>query len=864
MVFVYTLLYSALTVLLSPVLACLSILDRYGMRQRLGKRPLVPDGENRPVVWFHCASVGEATGLAAVIDGFAKRHPDCQVLVTTMTETGLAYVRQHVPRARYFGLAPLDAPFIVRRVFRRVRPRALLLLEGELWPGMLGAAAAHGCPVALVNGRMSDRSLARNRFVKPLFRHMMRRLAVMGVQHALDGERFITFGADPSRVRVIGNVKFDLAAGQKGPGREALRRELGLSTSEPVIMAGCPRPMEEERAVLAAFVRVRERYPETKMIWAPRHLQRIPPAEQMLKAAGLRFVRRTQMSGPGGEGDPGGPDGAGAGDPDDLAGSDDADGRGGVVGADSSQADVIILDTMGELAVMYAAADMAYVGATLVPLGGHNLLEPAACGIPVIFGPHTENVRASAAALLRTGGGMVVHDGDELARYWLELLDDPGKRARTGAAARQAVLECSKAVDRTLDLVDRRVLESDSGGSDGYGGSGPRHYPQRTPFIIRLMDPGECGPAIRFMRVTLLPASLLMGMAVRLRNGLYDRKLLASDRLPVPVISVGALTAGGAGKTPAVRYLARRLRDAGFRPAVLSRGYGRNSRATQTVRPSADWLEASNAWQEAGDEPAFLASVLPEVPVVVGPSRTAAGRLAIDRHGADVLLLDDGFQHRSTARAVDIVVHDATSHLSPKRKPGRLLPAGPYREPVSSLGRARALVLTRTDQARSVAVDTTRIKEAFPHLAIIEAVYEPAGLRRLDDGLDGGQDDGLDDGPDDGTRLPPEWLAGRKVLVLCGIANPASFVQTVTDAGGRVTRVLAYRDHHPFTSSDLDRALSLAEASGAECIVTTEKDAVRIPDHAVRDHLVVLDIALRLTSGEPALEEILSTLDVTR
>ena len=552
------------------------------------------------------------------------------------------------------------------------------------------------------------------------------------------------------------------------------------------------------------------------MIWSPRHLQRIPPAEQMMKAAGLRTARRTRMGGPADSG-----------------------------GTSPAPADVIILDTMGELAVMYAAADMAFVGATLVPLGGHNLLEPATCGIPVLFGPHTENVRASAAALLRTGGGMVVHNGDELARHWLELLDDPRKRARTGAAARQGVLECSRAVDRTLDLVDRRILEPDPGGSGGSGGSGPRHYPQRTPFIIRLMDPGERAPAIRFMRVALLPASLLMAMAVRLRNGLYNRKLLTSDRLPVPVISVGALTAGGAGKTPVVRYLARKLRDAGYRPAVLSRGYGRNSRATQTVRPDAPW-------QEAGDEPAFLASVLPNVPVVVGPSRTAAGRLAIDRHGADVLLLDDGFQHRSTARAVDIVVHDATSRIGPEHNVDNLLPAGPYREPVSSLRRARALVLTRTDQTRSAAVDTARIKDEFPHLAIIEAVYEPAGLRRMDDSLD------------NDTQLPPEWLAGREVLVLCGIANPASFVQTVTDAGGRVTQILAYRDHHPFTPSDLDRAWSLAEASGAECIVTTEKDAVRIPDHAARKHLVALDIALRLTSGEPALEEILSTLDETR
>ncbi len=814
MVFAYTLLYSALTVLLSPVLACLSILDRYGMRQRLGQRPLVPDGESRPVVWFHCASVGEATGLAAVIEGFAERHPGFQVLVTTMTETGLAYARKHVPLARYFGLAPLDAPFIVRRVFRRIRPRVLVLLEGELWPGMLGAAAAHDCPVALVNGRMSDRSLARNRFVKPLFRSMLRRLAVVGVQHALDGERFIAFGADPVRVRVTGNVKFDLAAGQQGPGREALRRALGLSPSEPVIMAGCPRPVEEERAVLAAFVRVRDRYPEVKMIWAPRHLQRVPPAEHMLKAAGLRFVRRTRLGGPG--------------------------------GTDPGPADVIILDTMGELASMYAAADLAFVGATLVPLGGHNLLEPAACGIPVLFGPHTENVRASAAALLRTGGGQVVHDGEELARQWFQLLDDPGKRAQTGAAARQAVFECARAVDRTLDLVDRRILDPDAGGA---GGAGPRRYTQRSPYFTRLMDPGERAPVIRFLRVALLPASLLMAMAVRLRNGLYDRKLLASDPLPVPVISVGALTAGGAGKTPVVRYLARRLRDTGYRPAVLSRGYGRDSREIRAVRPGAPW-------QEAGDEPAFLASVLPDVPVVVGPSRTAAGRLAIDRHGADVLLLDDGFQHRSTARAVDIVVHDATIRLNPEPTPERQLPAGPFREPVSALRRARALVLTRTDQARSAAVDAARIKSAFPHLALIEAVYEPAGLRRLG---------GPDDGPDNDTLLPPDWLAGREVLVLCGIANPASFAKTVTGAGGRVTRVLAYRDHHPYTPSDLDRALSLAASTGAEYIVTTEKDAVRIPpEHAIRNHLVTLDIALRVTAGEDALEEILSTLDDTR
>ena len=795
MILAYTLLFTILTVLLSPVLAVLSIADRWGMRQRLGQRPLVPADEKRPVVWFHCASVGEATGLAAVIGGFVERHPGFAVLVTTMTETGLAYVREHVPQAHFYGLAPLDAPFILHRVFGRVRPRALILLEGELWPSMLKAAAAHDCPVALVNGRMSDRSLARNRFVKPLFREMLRLLTAVGVQHALDGERYIAYGADPGRVRVTGNVKFDLAAGQEGPSRKQMRHDLGLPDSVPVIMAGCPRPVEEERAVLAAFNQVREGHPEVKLIWAPRHLHRIPEVEKMLREAGFAYAHRTR------------PDARGL-----------------------AHFDVVILDTMGELSAMYAAADMAFVGATLVPLGGHNVLEPAACGIPVLFGPHTENVRASAAALLRTGGGMVVHDGDELAQNWLALLEDPRKRAQTGVAARQAVHMRAKAVDRTLDLVDRWVLDPD------HRESGPPGDLESAPVYTRLLDPDERSPVIRGVRCGLLPLSLLLGVLVRFRNWMYDTKLLNSERLPVPVISVGALTVGGAGKTPVTRYLARRLRDAGYRPAVLSRGYGRKTGAMRHAPPGA-------TWQEVGDEPAFLASILPDVPVVVGPSRTAAGRLAIEQYGADLLLLDDGFQHRRTGRSIDIVVHDASG----RSNPGCMLPAGPYREPLSALRRAHVLVLTRTDQARSADVDSARFQARFPHLAIIQTVYAPAGLRRLADD----------------TILPVDWLAGRDVLVLSGIANPTSFAQTVTDAGGRVHRVLAYPDHHPFTTSDLDRAMSLAVETGASCIVTTEKDAVRVPpDHAIVNHLAVLDITLRLISGENALEKIVESASI--
>ena len=287
---------------------------------------------------------------------------------------------------------------------------------------------------------------------------------------------------------------------------------------------------------------------------------------------------------------------------------------------------------------------------------------------------------------------MVVHDGDELAREWLDLLEDTDKRAKVGVAARQAVRMRAKALDRTLDLLDRQVLDLVDRWILDSGRPGAERLDRfkSAPFFTRLLDPDERSPAIRFVRCALLPLSLLFGILVRSRNWMYDTGLLGSERLPVPVISVGALTVGGAGKTPVVRYLAGRLRNAGYRPAVLSRGYGRKTGAMRRAASGA-------TWQEVGDEPAFLAAMLPDVPMIVGTNRTAAGRVAVDQYDANVLLLDDGFQHRRIGRKVDIVVHDA----SVRSNHGRLLPAGPYREPLSSLRRAHALVLTRTDQTLS-------------------------------------------------------------------------------------------------------------------------------------------------------------------
>ena len=423
MLFLYTILITCLAIVLSPILACMAVFNQRGMKHRLGLQPLIPENNTRPVVWFHAASMGEVVGMAMVVHRFVHAYPEYQVFVTTMTATGLEYARQHIPETRDCHLLPLDVPFIVKRFFKRLRPVAVILLEGELWPSLLAGADRYGCPSVLINARMSDLSYPRNQYVKPLFRAILRRLTVIGTQSPLDAERYIEFGAEPNQVVVTGNVKFDQATASSLPDRGTVRKMLGLSDDDLVIMAGCPRPVSEENAVLQACKVVHDRYPDCKIIWAPRHLERIPDVENRLTEAGLPYLLRSRLD-----------------------------------HQISMAATVLILDTMGELATLYAAADMAFVGATIVPLGGHNVLEPAACGIPVLFGPHTENVRASAEALLRSGGGRGVKNGDELAEAWMMLIAQPDRRKEMGAAAKEAVHAGNGALDRTMALLEERLF----------------------------------------------------------------------------------------------------------------------------------------------------------------------------------------------------------------------------------------------------------------------------------------------------------------------------------------------------------------------------------------------------------------------
>jgi len=344
-------------------------------------------------------------------------------------------------------------------------------------------------------------------------------------------------------------------------------------------------------------------------------------------------------------------------------------------------------------------------------------------------------------------------------------------------------------------------------------------------------------PADRWLLAPLVVAEGLFRAAVALRGALYDRGLVAAARAPVPVVSVGNLAVGGAGKTPVAMAIAGRLLAAGRRPAVLSRGYRAASSAPRVV---SDGRGPRLGPAEAGDEPWLVARRLPGVAVLCGPDRAALAREAVGASGADVLVLDDGFQHRRLRRDLDVVVVDAGNPWGN----GHCLPAGPNREPRSALARAGLVWLTHADRAPPGALDRLRgealratgrppVESRHAPRELVDGRLEPAGS--------------------------PEALRGRRVGLLAGVARPESVRRTLEALGAEVAAVRAYPDHHPFTEAEVDEALAAAAAAGAGWLLTTEKDAVRLPPGRAGDPRVrALRIEAEVLAGEEALGEALA------
>lgn len=334
------------------------------------------------------------------------------------------------------------------------------------------------------------------------------------------------------------------------------------------------------------------------------------------------------------------------------------------------------------------------------------------------------------------------------------------------------------------------------------------------------------------LRTVLCLLSLPYRSAVAGRNRLYDRGLLRQEKLPCPVISVGNLTVGGTGKTPTVILIATMLREKGRKPAVLSRGYGGIARAPVTI--VSDGKRILAGWQQSGDEPVLIAGAVPGVPVLTGPRRILTGRAAMQRFGADVLILDDAFQHRALFRDLDIVMLDAEYPFGNDH----LLPRGPLREPKEALRRAHLLI-------RTGGAESEKPLQGTPPLPVFRGIHRPQGLVEATTG----------------HLAPLTVLRGTRVCAFAGIGFPEAFQQGLAALGAEVVAFRSFPDHHPYTRPDLEALRRRAVESGARLMVTTEKDGIRLADYP--DFLAgifLLRITMDITPAKPFAELIFSRI----
>ncbi len=431
---VYSVVIVAFFVVVSPYLVYQAVRSRKyiaSLPQRLGYLPVSFNLDADESIWIHAVSVGEVLAARALLPDLRERYPRLRLFLSTTTMTGQQIARnnlQYVDEVFYF---PFDLGFIVHRTLRLVKPRLFIMMETEIWPNLLRACHRAGVKTMLVNGRISSRSYPRYRLARPFFRRVLRHIDRFCMQSEESARRIIDIGADRQRVIVTGSLKFDsleipgASAGDRG--RNRVLRYFRIAPGRPVIIAASTLKGEEQH-VLDAFQRIRATMTGALLIIAPRKPERFDDAERLARRAGWKVARRSELR----------------------------------VDAEPRH-DVVILDTIGELAQLYQIATAVFVGGSLVDAGGHNILEPAVFGKPIVFGPYMQNFGEIARTFLDNGAAIQVRNGRELEPVLLDLLGDPVRRASLGAAARALVEANRGARNKSLAAIAQVLPPDDPG-----------------------------------------------------------------------------------------------------------------------------------------------------------------------------------------------------------------------------------------------------------------------------------------------------------------------------------------------------------------------------------------------------------------
>jgi 3-deoxy-D-manno-octulosonic-acid transferase len=372
-----------------------------------------------PRIWLHAVSVGEVGVAAAIGDVLLKRWPGCRLMISTTREQGFARARALLGDRATCFFAPLDLVGATRKALQSIRPDVLALLETEIWPNLIIGAHRQGARTVIVNGRLSVRSIKRYLKIRPLMQYTLSHIDAFSMISQDDAQRIMSLGAPAERLMINGNAKFDDPGTAKDTdARQWAAKLLGLNSAVPVIVAGSTRH-PEERSVLDAYIKIRQRFPDCLLVIAPRHIERVDQISQWVAERGLSFQRRTELEDYGGQ----------------------------------RTAPVVILDTIGELSRIYHVADVVFCGGSLVPKGGQNLLEPAICGKPVLYGPSMEDFADGRDLIQHAGGGVTIYDAETLSAKALDWLSNPHLAQTAGTAARRAILPHRGSAKKHADVI---------------------------------------------------------------------------------------------------------------------------------------------------------------------------------------------------------------------------------------------------------------------------------------------------------------------------------------------------------------------------------------------------------------------------
>jgi 3-deoxy-D-manno-octulosonic-acid transferase len=416
-----------------------------GLLERLGRTParIAPGGTSSTtsaagaprVIWIHAVSVGEVIAVSGLVAAMRSRFPGYRLFVTTTTDTGQEMARKRFGEDNVFYF-PMDFAFAIRPYLRALRPELVVIAETEFWPNFLCLAHESGARIAIVNARISDRSWPNYRRFRWALRHVLSHVDLFLAQTAADAERLRAIGAGENRVQVTGNLKFDAMLPEPTPIVESLQRSFTETAAGPILICGSTTDGEEP-LLLEAFENVLVAHPQGVMLLAPRHPERFESVAALLQEMDIRFWRRSLWHG------------------ESLAGG------------------VFLLDAMGELAALYALADVAFVGGSLVPRGGHNIIEPAQYGVAIVVGKHTENFR-DIVALFRNRGAVRIVGQSELSLVLMDLFAHPEERDALGRRAAETIQSQTGATERTLEALQTLVPVSTSSVSSASFSSPPR------------------------------------------------------------------------------------------------------------------------------------------------------------------------------------------------------------------------------------------------------------------------------------------------------------------------------------------------------------------------------------------------------